>query len=125
MVDYANTVLVLSWPREYAIPYIAHFVKNGGNSILFVRNQVVDTVFHASHLGEDIVGAPAARIKFALDRLFRKTSFDLNTATVSTIDLYCRGDDNPVEAALNTVSSVVMAPPAAVVPVAVGKNKGI
>ncbi len=110
-VDYPNTILILSWPREYAIPYIAHFVKNGGNSPLFVRNQVVDTVFHASHLGEDIVGAPAARIKFALDRLFRKTTFDLNTATVSTIDLYCRGEGNPTETALNaTISRVIMAP---------------
>ncbi len=110
-VDYENTVLVLSWPREYAIPYIAHFIKSGGNSILFVRNQVVDTVFHPSHLGEAMKGSPALGIKFALDNRFLKTTFDLNTATVSTVDLYCRGEYNPVEAALNrTTRRVVMAP---------------
>ena len=110
-VDFANTVLVLSWPREYAIPYIAHFIKNGGNSVLFVRNQVVDTVFHASHLGEAVKGNPALGIKFALDSRFQKKSLDLNTASVSTVDLYYRGEDNPVNIALNaTISRVVMAP---------------
>ncbi len=110
-MEYANTVLVLSWPREYAIPYIAHFIKNGGNSILFVRNQVVDTVFHVSHLGEAIKGNSALGIKFALDSRFRQTTFDLNTATVSTVDLYCRGEIAPIEVALNAaISRVVMAP---------------
>ncbi|MES2608234.1 MAG: hypothetical protein V4544_05865 [Pseudomonadota bacterium] len=110
-VDYANTVLVLSWPREYANPYIAHFIRNGGNTILFVRNQAIETVFDSSHLGEAIKGTPAFNIKFAFDNRFQKTSFDLNTATVSTVDLYYRGEDNPVEASLKTtISRVRMAP---------------
>lgn len=91
--DYSKVVLLLSWPREFANDYIRAFIKKGGNAVLFVRNSKVDSVFSDVYLGESKVSA-------FLNRAFRRVSFDLNTVTGSVIDLYSRGEINPIERAL-------------------------
>lgn len=91
--DYANTILVFSWPRKFANDYIRHFIKGGGNALLFVRNQAVDSIFDDVYLGN----SPLSKI---LSNFFRKTSLELNTATHSVVDVYCRGGAHPIEAAL-------------------------
>ena len=99
-VDCTNTVLAFSWPRKFANDYIRHFIKNGGNSILFIRNNKVDSVFEDVYLGTSTISA-------FLNRAFRKVSLALNTAVGSVIDLYCRGERTPMEEALQRAISRV------------------
>ncbi|MDP4724967.1 MAG: hypothetical protein NWS47_01555 [Alphaproteobacteria bacterium] len=91
--DWVNTVLVFSWPRKFANDYIRHFIKGGGNALLFVRNQAVDSIFDDVYLGN----SPLSKI---LSNFFRKTSLELNTATHSVVEVYCRGGAHPIEDAL-------------------------
>ena len=95
--DWANTVLVFSWPRKFANDYIRRFIKSGGKTLLFVRNQAVDSIFDDVYLG-------SSPISDFLGKAFRNTSLELNTATRSVIDLYCRGERHPIEDALQRTS---------------------
>ncbi|MCX7342709.1 MAG: hypothetical protein NT128_00975 [Proteobacteria bacterium] len=92
--NYADTVLVLSWPRDFAIPYIHKFLEKGGRAVLFVRNEAVDSIFDHTHLGEISEALPNFKFKTYL-RTFRNCSLPLNTATFSTVDLYWKGKQKP------------------------------
>ena len=98
--SYANTTLVLSWPRDFAIPYIHKFFLKGGIAVLFIRNEAVGSIFDRSHLGELSDELPNFKFKTYLSKL-RRLSLPLNTATFSTVDLYCKGKETtPIEMAL-------------------------
>lgn len=104
--DYQNTILVLSWPREFAMKYIHKFFEKGGKSIIFIRNQVVGSIFDKSHLGE-IDGSNAEFKKFLAKK--HKISMNLNTSTASTLDFYSRTENSPVEQALrNTAGRLLL-----------------
>lgn len=102
-VDYATTVLVFSWPREFANKYLQHFIKNGGNTILFICNDTFDGVFDEGHLGSDV---GARKIKAVFDFAFSNSSFS-SGAPRSEFKLYCRNctKNNPIEKALRLTQS--------------------
>ena len=94
--DYARTILVLCWPTEFANAYIQYFLAHGGKTILFIRAEDSDRgIFSAGYLGERTQNHPS---KILETKLFRKTSLNLRTATLSTVDVYCRKNlKNPDE----------------------------